>query len=208
MWIIADESPFYCARTEAWLLVARQVDKGITAPDAQAGKVGSIIAWLFLSFGNFAIVFTLLLPWHKQSLIVQKLLNGSWIQSWWCARNQAMLIYLVMTSLIFAGSSAYCFLLYARRYLAIMLSFRLFCSRLIANFTEDGPRGNVGHAWWTFMRGRLGNVNGMGWVQRSIWSIVENYAIATYLLICLFRWHAHLKDMDSLRGSVYYGRYK
>ena len=55
----------------------------------------------------------------------------------------AMLIYLVMTSLIFAGSSAYCFLLYARRYLATMLSFRLFCRRLIANFTEDGLRGNV-----------------------------------------------------------------
>ena len=28
------------------------------------------------------------------------------------------------------------------------------------------------------------------------------------ILICLFRWHAHLKDMDSLRGSVCYGRYK
>jgi len=104
---------------------------------------------------------TWLLSWHKQSLIKQKLLNGSWIQPWWCARNQAMPIYLVMTSLIFAGSSAYCFLLYARRYSAIMLSFRLFCRRLIANFTEDGLRGNVWHAWWTFLRGRLGNVNGM-----------------------------------------------
>ena len=43
----------------------------------------------------------------------KKLLDGSWIQPKWCARNQAMLIYLVMTSLIFAGISAYCFLLLA-----------------------------------------------------------------------------------------------
>ena len=104
---------------------------------------------------------TCLRRWQRQYLVVMKSLNGSWIQTWWCARNQAMLIYLVMTSLIFAGSRAYCFLLYARFYLAITQSFRLFCRSLIANFTEDGPRGNVWHAWWTFLRGRLGNVNGM-----------------------------------------------
>ena len=28
------------------------------------------------------------------------------------------------------------------------------------------------------------------------------------ILICLFRWHTHSKDMDILRGSVCYGRYK
>ena len=39
--------------------------------------------------------------------------------------------------------SAQCFLPYARCYLAIAQSFRLFCRRLNANFTEDGPRGYV-----------------------------------------------------------------
>ena len=159
---------------------------------------------IIIFFGNFVIVFTWLLYWHKQSLIVQKLLNGSWIQPKWCARNQAMLIYSVMTSLIFAGSSVYCFLLYARCYLPIMLSFRLFRRRLIANFTEDA-RGNVWHAWWTFLRGRLGNVNGMIQEEHFInhWKLRD-----CDLFICLFRWHTHLKDMDSLRGSVCYGRYK
>ena len=154
---------------------------------------------------NSRLFLTWLLSWHKQSLIRQQLLNGSWIQPWWCARNQAMLIYLVMAALIFAGSSAYCFLLYARRYLALMLSFRLFCRRLIANFTEDGFRGNVWHAWWTFLRGRLGNVNGMSQEEYLIncWKLCD-----CDLFICLFRWHTHLKDMDSLRGSVCYGRYK
>ena len=120
---------------------------------------------IILSFGNFAIVFTRLLRWQRQYLVVLKSLNGSWIQTWWCARNQAMLIYLVMTSLIFVGSSAYCFL---RCYLAIMSSFRLFCRRLIANSTEDEPRGNVWHAWWTFLRERLGNVNGMSQAEYFI----------------------------------------
>ena len=58
-------------------------------------------------------------------------------------KNQAMLIYLVMTSLIFAGSSAQCFLPYARCYLAIAQSFRLSCRCLNANFTGDGPRGYI-----------------------------------------------------------------
>ena len=39
--------------------------------------------------------------------------------------------------------SAQCFLPYAQCYLAIAQSFRLFCRRLNANFTEDGPRGYV-----------------------------------------------------------------
>ena len=43
-----------------------------------------------------------------------------------CARNQAMLIYLVVTSLILVGSSAHCFRIYARYYLAITHSFLLF----------------------------------------------------------------------------------
>ena len=72
-----------------------------------------IVAWLFLSFGNFAIIFTCLLRWQRQYLVVLKSLNGSWIQTWWSARNHAMLIYLVMTSFIFAGSSAECSLPYA-----------------------------------------------------------------------------------------------
>ena len=52
MGIIADESAFHCARSEAWLLVARQVDKGITAPDAQAGKVGRLTINFKLSRGT------------------------------------------------------------------------------------------------------------------------------------------------------------
>ena len=62
----------------------------------------------------FFFFFTWLLSWHKRSLVVLKLLNGrSWIQQWWCARNQAMFIYLIVTSLFLEGSSAHCFLLYA-----------------------------------------------------------------------------------------------
>ena len=60
-----------------------------------------------------------------------------------CARNQAMLIYLVVTSLILVGSNAHCFLQNARHYLAMTHSFLLFCRRLNANFEEDGPHGNV-----------------------------------------------------------------
>ena len=56
---------------------------------------------------------------------------------------RAMLIYLVMTSLIFAGSSAQCFLPDARCYLAIAQSFRLSCRCLNANFTGDGHRGYI-----------------------------------------------------------------
>ena len=118
-----------------------------------------------------------------------------------------MLIYLIVTSLILEGRSAHCFLSYARYYLAIAQSFRLFCRRLNANFTEDGPRVNVWHDWWTFLRGRLGNFKGME-VKRSILLIVENYATAIYLFVCFVGIHICLKDMDSLRGSVYYGRYK
>ena len=79
--------------------------------------------------------------------------------------------------------SAQCFLPYARCYLAIAQSFRLFCRRLNANFTEDGPRGYVWHDWWMFLRGLMGNVT--EWVKRSILSIVENYATAIYLFVCL-----------------------
>ena len=45
---------------------------------------------IILSFGNFAIVFTWLLSRHKQSLIVQEIVEWNWIQPWWCARNQVM----------------------------------------------------------------------------------------------------------------------
>ena len=98
-----------------------------------------------------------------------------------------MLIYLVMTSWIFAGSSAYCFLLYARRYLAIMLSFRPFCRRLIANFTDVdlvemfdmlGER-SCGGGWGMKMR----------MSQEEYLSIVENYAIAIYLFVCFVGIH-------------------
>ena len=146
-----------------------------------------------------------LLPWHKRSLVALKLLNGSWIQSWWCARNQAMLIYLLVTSLTLEGSSVHYFLLYAWYYLAITQSFRLFCCRLNANFTEDGHRGNVWHTWWTFLRGRLDNVNGMSQEGYFInrWKLFD-----CDLFICLFHWHTHLKDMNSLWGSICYGRDK
>ena len=99
----------------------------------------SLFIMIFLE-ANFAIDFTWLLSWHtwhKRSLVALKLLNWSWIQPRWCARNQATLISLIGTSLILDGRSAYCFLLYAWYYLAITQSFRLFCRRLNANFTED-----------------------------------------------------------------------
>ena len=72
----------------------------------------SLLDYFYL-FGNFVIIFTCLLRWQRQYLVVLKSLNGSWIQTWWSARNHAMLIYLVMTSFIFAGSSAECSLPYA-----------------------------------------------------------------------------------------------
>ena len=114
------------------------------------------------------------------------------------------LIYLFVTSLIVDGSSAHCFLLFAWYYLAITRSFRLFCRRLNANFTEDGPRGNVWHTCWTFLRGRLDNVNGMSQEERFInrWKLCD-----CDLIICLFHWHTHLKDMNSLWGSICYGVY-
>ena len=159
----------------------------------------------FYFFGNFAIVFIWLLSWHKQSLVALKLLNGSWIQPWWCARNEVMLIYLSVTSLILEGSSAHYFLLYAWFYFAITQSFRLFCRRLNANLTEDGPRGNVWHTWWTFWWGRLSNVNGMSQEEYFInrWQLCD-----CDIFICWFRWHTHLKDMNSLWRSICYGRYK
>ena len=62
-------------------------------------------------------------------------------------------------------------------------SFRLSCRCLNANFTGDGPRGYIWHDWWTFLRGRMGNVTQS--VKRSILSIVENYATAIYLFVYL-----------------------
>ena len=96
-----------------------------------------IVCLFDFSEANFTIVFTWLFSWHKRSLVALKLLNGSWIQPWWCARNQAMLIYLFVTSLTLEGSSAHYFLLYAWFHLAITQYFRLFCRRLNVNFTED-----------------------------------------------------------------------
>ena len=142
---------------------------------------------IILSFGNLVIVFICLLRWQRQYQVVLKSLNGSWIQTWWSARNHAMLIYLVMTSLFFAGSSAECSLSYARFYLAMAQSFRLFCRRLNANFTGDGPRGYVWHDWWMFLRGRIDHVT--EWVKRNILSIVVNYATAIYLFVCFIGIH-------------------
>ena len=154
---------------------------------------------IFIFFGNFAIVFIWLLSWHKQSLVALKLLNGSWIQPWWCAR-----IYLFVTSLTLEGCSAHYFLLYAWYNLAITQSFRSFCRRLNANFTEDEPRGNVWHTWWTFSRGRLDNVNGMSQEEYfiNLWKLFD-----CDLFIYLFHWHTHLKDMNGLWGSICYGVY-
>ena len=106
----------------------------------------SLFIMIFLE-ANFAIVFTWSLSLHKRSLVALKLLTWSWIQPWWRARNQAMLISLIVTSLILEGSSAHCFLLHAWYSLAITQSFRLFCRRLNANSTEVGPRGNRGNVW-------------------------------------------------------------
>ncbi len=121
-------------------------------------------------------------------------------------KNQAMLIYLVMTSLIFAGSSAQCFLPYAWCYLAIAQSFRLSCRCLNANFTWDGPRGYIAiwHDWWTFLRGRMGNVTES--VKRSILSIVENYATAIYLFVCLIG--IYKTRIVLAWWIICYGRYK
>ena len=61
-----------------------------------------------------------------------------------CARNQAMLIYLILTSLILVGSSAHCFLVDAEIFIGIYAIVPIILSSSkYANFTEDGPRGNV-----------------------------------------------------------------
>ena len=96
------------------------------------------------------------------------------------------------------------FLLYAWYYLAITQSFRLFCRRLNANFTEDGPRGNVWHTWSTFLRGRLDNLNGM---SQEEYFINCRKLFDCDLFICLFHLHTLLKDMNGRWGSICYGVY-
>ena len=49
------------------------------------------------------------------------------------------------------------------------------------------------------LRGWLGNVNGMS--QKSIFSIVENYATAIYLFVCLFRWNTQIKRHEQSLGE-------
>ena len=71
-------------------------------------------------------------------------------------------------------------------------------------YKKMDPREVFGILGESFLRGRLGDVNGM--TTRSILSIVENYAIAIYLFVCFVGIH-NLKDMNSLRGSVCYERY-
>ena len=119
----------------------------------------SLLLYYYFLEANFAIVITWLLSWLKRSLVALKLLNWSWIQPWWCGRNQMMLIYLIVTS-----SGAKQCTWFSLIFMILFGNYAIFPSILSlpkCQFTEDGPGGNVWHVWWTFLRGRLGNVNGM-----------------------------------------------
>ena len=136
-------------------------------------------SWLLISCGDYAIVFSWSLHWHRQYLDVMKSLNGSRIQIWWCTCKQSSK---------------------GRRDDYLL-------SRNIIDF-GDGLHGNVWHAWWTFYGG--GWAMKMEWAKRSIFSIVEKQIMRLYF-ICLFACFVgihKLKDMNSLWGSICYGRYK
>ena len=150
------------------------------------------------------IIFTCLLRWQRQYLVVLKSLNGSWIQTWWSARNHAMLIYLVMTSFIFAGSSAECSLPYACTILfgnCAIVPFILSSSK--CQFYRRSTSG-ICLTWLVnVLAGADGQCNGMSQEENFInrWKLCD-----CDLFICLFDWH--LQDTNSSWWIICYGRYK
>ena len=112
-----------------------------------------------------------------------------------CARNQAMLIYLIVTSLILVGSSAHCFLLYARYYLAITQSKCQFYRRWTSG------------KCLTWLVNVLAGAAGQWKRNESRGLFINRWKLCNCdLFVCLFRWHTHLKDMNSLWWSICYGR--
>jgi hypothetical protein len=122
-------------------------------------------SWLLISCGDYAIVFSWSLHWHRQYLDVMISLNGSRIQIWWCTCKQSSK---------------------GRRDDYLL-------SRDIIDF-GDGLHGNVWHAWWTFygggwaMKMEWAKRSIFSIVEKQIMRLHF-----IYLFVCLFRWHTQIK---------------
>ena len=121
-----------------------------------------------------------------------------------CARNQAMLIYLIVTSLILMGGKQ-CTL------------FSRICTILIGNYAIvpiilSSSKCQFYRRWTsgkclTWLVNFLAGAAGQWKRNESRGEFINHWKLCDCdLFICLFRWHTHLKDMNSLWWNICYGR--
>ena len=152
------------------------------------------------------IVFTCLLRWQRQYLVVLKSLNGSWIQTWWSARNHAMHAHLSSHDIIdFRGKqcrviSPTCTILFGN---CANVPFILSSSK--CQFYRRWTSG-ICLTWLVnVLAGADRQCNGM---SQEEYFINRCKLCDSDLFICLFHWHTHLKDMNSPWWIICFGRYK
>ena len=121
-----------------------------------------------------------------------------------CARNQAMLIYLIVASLILVGSSGCT--LYSR-----------ICTILIGNYAIvpiiwSSSKCQFYRRWTsgkclTWLLNFLAGAAGQSKRNESRGVFINRWKLCDCdLFICLIRWHTQLKEMNSLWCSICYGR--